>query len=105
LAKVIRKFSVEDLEEEYELPWEALANWELDKHRWYTWRELIFLADDGKHYAVDYMDPATENQEGQDCWEDTRGYVEAVQVEPKEVTTIKWVPVVVSDQSVADKRI
>lgn len=90
MATITRNFTVEELEEEYDLPWGAIYEETVDKRRWYSVLELVFLADDGKHYMVDYMDPATEMQDGQDRWEDSRGYVEATQVEPVEVTTIAW---------------
>lgn len=95
MAVNIREFSIEELEEEYDLPYEAISNVEFDKHRWYTVRELVFKADDGLFYEVSYMDPATENQEGQDTWDyDYKtGLVSAVQVEEVKVVTSKWVPV------------
>lgn len=95
MAVIIREFSIEDLEEEYDLPYESVSNEEFDKHRWYTVRTLVFKADDGYHYEVGYMDPATEMQEGQDRWDyDYKtGLVSAIRVEAKEVTTIEWVPV------------
>lgn len=90
MATVTRNFTVEELEEKYDLPWNPIYEETVDKRRWYSVLELVFLADDGKHYMVDYMDPATEMQDGQDRWEDSRGYVEAIQVEPIEVITVKW---------------
>ncbi len=95
MAVIIREFSIEDLEEEYDLPYGAVSNVEFDKHRWYTVRELVFKADDGYFYEVGYMDPATEMQEGQDRWDyDYKtGLVPAIRVEEVEVVTTKWVPV------------
>ena len=94
MANITRKFTVEELEEVYDLPYDAVYEDTVDKRRWYSVMELVFLADDGKHYMVDYMDPATEMQEGQERWdEDSQGLVEAILVEPKEVTTIEWRPV------------
>lgn len=92
MAYIKRNFTVEELEEEYELPWNAISNEEYDKRRWYTVRLLVFKADDGFHYEVDYMDPATENQEGQERWnEDYKtGKVEAIRVEEVEIVTTKW---------------
>jgi hypothetical protein len=91
---ITRKFTVEELEEEYDLPYGAVYEDTVDKRRWYSVLELVFLADDGKHYMVDYMDPATEQQEGQERWyEDSQGLVEAILVEPKEVITVQWVAV------------
>jgi len=94
MAHVTRKFTVEELEEVYDLPYEAIYQDTVDKRRWYSVVELVFLADDEKHYMVDYMDPATEVQEGQERWdEDSKGFVEAILVEPIEVKTIEWQPV------------
>ena len=94
MAHVTRKFTVEELEEVYDLPYEAIHQDTVDKRRWYSVVELVFLADDEKHYMVDYMDPATEMQEGQERWdEDSKGFVEAILVEPVEVKTIEWQPV------------
>ena len=94
MAHVTRKFTVEELEEVYDLPYEAIYQDTVDKRRRYSVVELVFLADDEKHYMVDYMDPATEVQEGQERWdEDSKGFVEAILVEPIEVKTIEWQPV------------
>jgi len=90
MAPITRNFTVEELEEQYDLPWGAIHEETVDKRRWYSVLELVFLADDGNHYMVDYMDPATEMQDGQDRWEDSRGYVEATQVHPVEITTVAW---------------
>lgn len=90
MANVTRKFSVEELEEDYDLPWGAVSDEVADKHRWYTIHELVFKADDGHHYEVNYMDPATEMQEGQDRWFDDP--MTAVKVVEKEVVTKVWVP-------------
>ena len=95
MAKVYRDFSIEELEEDYDLPYGDVISFERgDKHRWYTWCEVVFKAKDGNTYMVDYMEPATEMQEGQDRWyESNPGHVTATQVEPVEVTTIEWRPV------------
>ena len=95
MSRVLRDFSIEDLEEEYDLPFGGETSFKRgDKHRWYTICEVVFKAKDGNYYMVDYMEPASEMQEGQDRWFDHDGFVTGTQVEPKEVTTIKWVPVV-----------
>ena len=93
MAVITREFTIEELEEEYDLPYGAVSDVEFDKHRWYTVRTLVFKADDGFHYEVDYMDPATEMQEGQDRWDyDYKtGLVSAVRVVEEEVVTTKWV--------------
>lgn len=93
MAKVIRTFTVEELEEDYDLPYAAVSNEEDYKARWYTGRTLVFKADDGLHYEVYYMDPATEMQEDQDRW-NIENYkentVNAYRVEPVEVKTVRW---------------
>lgn len=87
-----RKFSVEELEEKYGLPYEdAISFKRADKHRWYTVCEVVFQADDGLFYMVDYLEPASENQEGQDRW--WNDPMSATQVEKVPVQTYKWVPV------------
>ena len=97
MKNVYRDFTVEDLEEKYDLPYEAVSDEEVDKHRWYTTRDLVFKAEDGNFYAVIYMDPATEMQEDQDRWDtNSHGVVTGIQVEEKEVTTTKWVEVKVN---------
>jgi len=90
MATVTRNFTVEELEEDYDLPYGAVYEETIDKRRWYSVLELVFKADDDKYYMVDYMDPATEMQEGQDRWDDYSGHVEATLVEPIEVVTVKW---------------
>jgi hypothetical protein len=97
-SRVARQFTIEELEEEYDLPYGGELSFErIDKHRWYTICEVVFRADDGLTYMVDYMEPATEQQEGQDRWfidNYTNETVLGIRVEPKEITTTKWVPVV-----------
>lgn len=93
MAKIVREFTVEELEEVYDLPWNAVSNEEDYKARWYTGRIVVFKADDDLHYEVYYMDPATEMQEGQDRWNIDnyeRNTVTAYRVEPVEVTVTKW---------------
>lgn len=97
MANITREFTVEELEEDYDLPYGGEISFErIDKHRWYTVCEVVFQADDGLTYMVDYLDPATEMQEGQDRWpihSYTNNTVLGIRVEPKEITVTKWVPV------------
>ena len=107
MAKVTRQFTIEELEEEYDLPYGGyeLSFKRIDKHRWYTICEVVFKADDGLTYMVDYLEPATEMQEGQDRWpidNYTNETVLGIQVEPQEIITTKWVPVV-RDRAEADQ--
>jgi len=88
---IYRNFSVEDLEEVYDLPYGAISNTEGDEHRWYTIRELVFEAEDGTHWQVNYMDPASEMQEGQDRW--INDPMKAFMVEKREVIREEWFPV------------
>lgn len=84
MAQITRKFSVEDLEEKYELPWNAVARETIDKRRWYSVDDVVFRADDGYYYLVQYCDPATEMQDGQDRWWN----------DPMTATRVELVPVV-----------
>lgn len=66
---------------------------QVDSRRWVSVHALIFRApDDGKAYRVHYEQGLTEQQDGTDPW----GYadtIEAVEVEPREVTVTRWEPV------------
>lgn len=88
MAKITKDFSIEELEEEYDLPWNAISNTEEDQHRWFTVRELIFKAKDGNYWLVHYMDPASEMQEGQDRW--MYDPMPAVKVEKRQVIREEW---------------
>lgn len=96
MVHIIRNFSVEELEEKYDLPWDAVARETIDKHRWYSVEDLVFLADDGYHYLVSYMDPATEMQDGQERWFDDP--MPATRVELVPVMQEIWCPIEVSDE-------
>jgi len=84
-----RTFTREELEA-LDLPWGGLHDEEVEKHRWYTLRTVVFEAD-GTFWSVDYADPATEMQEGMDPWfdEDT---VTATEVHKVQRVTEQWVP-------------
>ena len=91
---ITRKFTVDELEEEYGLPWEDNLSFErIDKHRWYTVCEVVFRADDGFYYSVDYLEPNTEMQEGQDRWnaEYSTNLVTATKVVKKSIVVDSWV--------------
>lgn len=64
----------------------------IDSRRWASVHRLIFRApDDGKAYRVTYQQPLTEHQEC-DIWFDD-SEVKAVEVEQREVTVTKWLPI------------
>ena len=57
------------IEEAEDIFWEDhVAKYAGDKHRWHQDMYCVFTRD-GKYYEFLYMDPATEMQEGQDCFE------------------------------------
>lgn len=63
----------------------------IDSRRWVSVHQLIFRApDDGKAYRVTYQRGLTEHQEC-DTWFDDE--IEAVEMEQREVTVTKWLPV------------
>ncbi|HKO83925.1 MAG TPA: hypothetical protein VJ140_05040 [Actinomycetota bacterium] len=65
-----RTFTVAELEglEVYPGSPKVLANVEGEQHRWYTDRYLTF-EHDGAFWRVTYMEPASEQQEGQATWD------------------------------------
>lgn len=63
---------------------------EVSGHRWYT-KYLIVFGDIGGHYGFYYLDPATEDQEGQDEYEtDADGMVPVFNVEGHDETVTVW---------------
>ncbi|MEV5944663.1 hypothetical protein [Streptomyces sp. NPDC051994] len=63
-----------------------------DTRRWSSIHDLVFRApDDGKAYQVTYQRPLTEHQEC-DLWFGN-DEIKAVEVEAREVTVTKWLPV------------
>lgn len=68
---------------------EAIAKQEVSGHRWYT-KYLIVYKDNDELRGFYYLDPATEDQEGQDEYETDP--VETFQVEGKEQTIIVYSP-------------
>jgi hypothetical protein len=59
--------------------------------RWSSFRNLVFRApDDGRAYRVTYQRGLTEHQEC-DLWRADE--IKAVEVEPRQVTVTRWVPV------------
>jgi hypothetical protein len=89
-----RDFTVGDLEE-MDLPWTNLGSEVVSEHRWYTRKTAVF-EHEGAFWQVEYMDPASELQEGQDLWDngdDEDAVVTATQVEKRPVTVERWFPV------------
>lgn len=91
-----RDFTVGELEE-LGLPWENLASEVVSEHRWYTRKTAVF-EHDGAFWQVEFMDPASELQEGQETWDgqDSDGddtVVKATQVEKRPVTVERWFPI------------
>ncbi|MEV5944650.1 hypothetical protein [Streptomyces sp. NPDC051994] len=65
---------------------------QLDSRRWSSVHKFVFRApDDGKAYCVYFQQPLTERQEC-DLWFDD-DEIKAVEVEAREVTVTKWLPV------------
>jgi hypothetical protein len=64
----------------------------VDQRRWVTVFEKVFLhVPSGKYYRFCYEQGSTECQES--CLYEYEDFVEPVEVELKEVTVSKWVPV------------
>jgi hypothetical protein len=91
---VTRMFPKETLQE---VLWEDAEGFEIieneiyDTSRWSTWHNLIFKHED-KFYETQYSQGATESQD-EIPWEYDGPEIECYLVEPKEVTTIKYVNV------------
>lgn len=68
---------------------EILRDQIIDHDRWSVCHELVFRLVDGTIWSTYYNQPATECQDGQDRFEDPH---ECVQVVPKDVTTVEYVP-------------
>ena len=83
--------AVETAEEIYEF--DAVAIQEVSKHRWYTRKLVIYSNEDkgGAFWGFYYLDPLTEVQEGQDCFE--ADPVPVFPVVAREVVAITYEPV------------
>lgn len=82
-----------ELPEDVEVPGLAteLHREQVDTRRWVSVHRLIFRApDDGKAYRVTYQQPLTEHQECETWFDDE---IEAVEMEQRQVTVTKWLPV------------
>lgn len=70
-----------------------VATQEVSQHRWYTKRLVVFLSPECELRAFYHLDPATEDQEGQDEYElDAAGNVPTFPVVGKEVVTTIYEP-------------
>lgn len=87
---ITREFTREELDE-LELPWAFIDSEVIDERRWSIVKEIIFEFE-GKFWMVVADIPATELQEGNDPW-NYANVVTATQVEKREVTVERWVPV------------
>ena len=86
-----KKFSRDYLKNELELPYaNTIVDNVIDVTRWSIVHEIVF-ADNGKFWQTTYSEGATEYQDERP-WE-YEDEVECVEVELKEVTVRKWVPV------------
>lgn len=66
---------------------------DVSEHRWYTKKLIVYRDYDDPNTlnGFYYLDPATEDQEGQDCYETDP--VETFAVEGKEKTIIVYSPI------------
>ena len=76
--------------EELDLPWSCTDKETVEEHRWYDVVSGVFRTADGKYWRINWCDPASEQQEDIDPFDD---YVEpiATEVVQKEVLVFKWV--------------
>lgn len=83
-------FNRDYLRNEHDLPWSALFDEMVDQGRWTTTHRCIF-ENDGKFFEAYYSVGSTESCE-ESPWE-YEDEVECTEVELKEVTIKKWLPV------------
>lgn len=87
---VTRTFTRDELEE-LDVPYTTVHTKFLHSSRWANHYEAVFEFE-GKHYMVQYQDPATEAQEGGiDYWYDEND-IEAVEVVLLPVVKHEWMP-------------
>ena len=68
-----------------------------EEHRWYSYFTYVVEVE-GKHYMFQYIEDASECQEGQFSelerfGADKDGMVEVQEVEEREVMIVKWMPI------------
>ena len=87
----VKKFSKDYLKDELDLPYSnTIVDKIIDTTRWSVLHEIVF-EDNGKFYQTTYSVGATEMQD--ECPWEYVDEVECEEVELREVTIIKWVPV------------
>lgn len=76
---------------ELDLPWSAVEDIIADVSRWSVHHTIVFQDGDGKYYKTNYSVGATECQDERP-W-DYQDTVECIEVEQRQVTVMRWVPV------------
>lgn len=90
-----RTFTVAQLDELDVTPYNCVADYPGYKGRWSTQHELVF-EHEGKFWMVDYDEPATEMQDGQDRWpngDSPEALVDAREVHQVPRIEMRWEPV------------
>jgi len=95
--RTTREFSREFLREELDLPYSALEERIIEVTRWSIQYEIVFEYE-GKFYMTYYSEGATEMQD-ESPWEYDET-VECTEVELKDVTVKKWVPIGVRKEDI-----
>jgi hypothetical protein len=87
-TKMLHRDELEDLG----LPYNSsiiVSDVEIDEHRWYIVRELIFQDEsDNLFWKIQYLSDKTEMGD-LDCWND-QDEIEAIQVKPEPITAFIW---------------
>jgi len=86
-----KKFSKEYLMEELGLPYNSVEKTLVDSGRWALTYEIVFQDVDGKYWQTYYNTGATEMQY-EPPWE-YEDEVECTEVEKRQVTVEKWMPI------------
>lgn len=81
--------------DELDVTYENLHREIVTTNRWSNTVEVVF-EHDGRHWQVEFEEPATEMQEGQDVWSG-RDEIQAVEVHQMPVTVTAWQPVTDDD--------
>lgn len=102
--RVEKEFPREQMKERLDSQ-EYVSDVHKSSSRWMEQRRMVFLAEDGKHYAADYEVGLTENQECQP-FEDPYGgsygeTITCIEVEAYERTVRDWREVVAPENAAA----